>query len=382
MNVKKILCMLLSLCMIFMAASTYSWASEEGCIYGAEQEAGRGETICYPIMIKNNPGIASTLISVTCESEDITIAETADGKPKVELSHRFSEGNMVCSKMPKGCKIAWFGDENNYSDGTLFYVYLNVSESAAYGEYAIKVSCQGDGTVNEDEQNVLLKCKDGKIIISDPSPTIYGEKIKIKSGETIDYDISIKNNPGVCSIALYMEINTSGETLDVLLDEEGEPIISQGDFSSKGSVMASKYKNGWKLLWYTTGNNQTGDGSVFSIRLKAADNAESEACPIIISTLPENVVDEDGARVDIPRIENGFADIRHVRCGDVDENGRVDFADVFWLKRAIAGWDGYGNIDSTISDVNKDGAINLDDLLILEKHVAGWKEYETLPKIN
>ena len=67
------------------------------------------------------------------------------------------------------------------------------------------------------------------------------------------------------------------------------------------------------------------------------------------------------------------------RWGDVDKNGKVDFADVLFLKRCTAGWHQYQNIDGTAADINTDGKIDITDLMILERHIAGWKGYEILP---
>ena len=69
----------------------------------------------------------------------------------------------------------------------------------------------------------------------------------------------------------------------------------------------------------------------------------------------------------------------HFGYGDVDRNGKVDFADALYLKRYIAGWTGYQNIDRAVADLNNNGNVELADLLILEKHIAGWKDYCSLP---
>ena len=67
-----------------------------------------------------------------------------------------------------------------------------------------------------------------------------------------------------------------------------------------------------------------------------------------------------------------------VRLGDIDRNGTVDFADVLYLKRHLAEWEGYEQAGLSCADVNHDGEINHKDLIILEKHIAGYSGYESL----
>lgn len=68
--------------------------------------------------------------------------------------------------------------------------------------------------------------------------------------------------------------------------------------------------------------------------------------------------------------------------GDLDRNGKVDFADALYLKRHTALWPNYQSINKGPADLNRDGKVSLQDLMILERHVASWKDYEKLPKVS
>lgn len=65
-----------------------------------------------------------------------------------------------------------------------------------------------------------------------------------------------------------------------------------------------------------------------------------------------------------------------------DDRESVDTADVLYLKRYLAGWNGYDNAEKRTADVNRDGLIDSADAMILERHVAGWKGFENLPVIK
>lgn len=64
--------------------------------------------------------------------------------------------------------------------------------------------------------------------------------------------------------------------------------------------------------------------------------------------------------------------------GDLSGDGKIDSSDALYLRRALAGWDGY-KLNFSAGDVNADGKLSADDIMVLERHVAGWKGYEQLP---
>lgn len=67
--------------------------------------------------------------------------------------------------------------------------------------------------------------------------------------------------------------------------------------------------------------------------------------------------------------------------GDLSGDGRVEASDALYLRRALAGWDGY-KINFSAADINIDGKISADDVMALERHIAGWRGYEKLPVVK
>lgn len=380
MKSKKVLCICLMLCLWLVFADATAWAAEEGCIYGTTVTAQRGQTVSFPVMIKNNPGIAATLIQITWESDDISLAVDSSGTPRIQAGTIFKTGNVTSTGKEKSAVFAWFGDSNNTQNGTACSVYFNISEQASYGAYDIQVECLQAQTVNAQEEPVQLHSEAGEIVVENPAPCIYGETIQTKQDTVIDYHVYIKNNPGICAVAFYLKPDCADASIAAVLDEDGNPMAEKGTFSEKGSVLTSKFEDGWKVLWYTTEKNQKQDGSLFSIKLKVSDSAEGD-CPIVISPLTENLVDENGRIVAIPNVQNGKITVQKIYYGDADGNQKVDFGDVLYLKRLHAGWKGYTLRNEEGTDVNQDGKIDMEDILILEKHLAGWKGYDTLPRV-
>ena len=64
--------------------------------------------------------------------------------------------------------------------------------------------------------------------------------------------------------------------------------------------------------------------------------------------------------------------------GDLDGDGKINAADVLYLKRALAGWEGY-ELNFSASNTNGDDKLDQADVMVLERHIAGWNGYESLP---
>ena len=87
-----------------------------------------------------------------------------------------------------------------------------------------------------------------------------------------------------------------------------------------------------------------------------------------------------GLAADIAYIaQTGECNLHIFTYGDVDGNGKVDFADVLWAKRYLAEWSEYEEAEKFAIDINCDGAPDIDDIAYIARYIAGWEGYETLP---
>ena len=196
----------------------------------------------------------------------------------------------------------------------------------------------------------------------------------------MEYPFYIKNNPGISSVMLYVRLNSLETGLEAVTDEDNGLVAELGDFTTKGSVLANKYMSGWRIMWYTTDGDQTKDGKLFTLKLKAGENITAENVGVTITCMPDNTTNAAGEKVNIRSTVKGTIKVRGILYGDVDDNLKVDFADALYLKRHIAGWDAYKTIDAVTSDLNNDGEVDLQDLIILEQHIAGWTGYQNIPQ--
>ena len=90
-----------------------------------------------------------------------------------------------------------------------------------------------------------------------------------------------------------------------------------------------------------------------------------------------------GLAADIAYIaQTGECNLHIFTYGDVDGNGKVDFADVLWAKRYLAEWNGYMNANRFAIDVNCDGETNINDINIMARYIAKWEDYKEIPQYS
>lgn len=345
--------------------------------------ADKGQEIVLPVYILDNPGLAGIRMDVEYDTEMFSLVtedEEGNSIDAIEKGDVLDSGHLFSKEIEKGCQIFWWNETDKNTDGTLFLIHLKVSENVEYGKYPINISYYPKDTGNEKENLVEFTCQNGMVEIKSTESMVYGGTAKIKAGQSIDYPVYIKNNPGISSIMVY--VRGFGDNLQAVTDDEGMIIAERGTFSEKGSVLANDYLSGWKILWYTTEGNQRNDGSIFTLRLKASEDIEESDIPVTVTCMPENTVDSEGNRVSISNGGKGTIKVRITRYGDIDDNMAINLADVLYLKRYLAGWDGYSITDRTDADLNCDGNITIEDVAILERHIAGWKGYDSLPKFK
>ena len=381
-------------------------------VYGGKISALTGEEVKFPVYISGNPGIASIKLDVGFDTEtfslvdssqDATEEETKAASEKnpdgtssddtesteaqpVEMGEALTSGNVISKATDDGCQILWWDTKNAKQDGVLFWVKLKVKYVATIGKYTINVSYYPKDTGNENEKTVEVTCEDGSITVDTTDSTIYGGTVRVKAGETFDYPVYIKNNPGISSAMVYINLNSSTSGIEAVTDEDGEIVASLGNFSTKGSVLANTYLSGWRVMWYTTDGDQNNDGVLFTIRLKAGDTIRAQDLGVSVTCMSDNITNADGEKVSIKATSKGTIKLRGRLYGDVDDNLKIDIVDALYLKRYVAGWDGYELVDSIAANVcleeNEDeaGKINSADVIALERYIAGWKGYEKLPK--
>ena len=206
------------------------------------------------------------------------------------------------------------------------------------------------------------------------APQVVVDTVESGAGKTVSVSISLKNNPGLVTMQLQVEYDSTVLTLKQVQDNGllGSTIHNP----TLGSPYTLRWANN------TAAADFTANGAVVTLIFEISEDAEEGYCPITVSYDYDNYDimnwNMDAVKFDVV---NGGVEIVNVIIGDVDGNGSVNNRDSMVLDRYLAKWPGYTeeNVDLKAADVNGDGVVNNKDSMILARYLAKWSGYETLP---
>lgn len=127
---------------------------------GKAQAKPGEKDVAVTVSLKNNPGIASLLLDILYDTENLKLTSFEYNKELIKGSSTvpFNE------KASPPCLSMVNGAENVTGDGVLATLYFEVSDSAE-GGYPIVVSYDKNNVYNIDEENVMFEAVNGIIEI-------------------------------------------------------------------------------------------------------------------------------------------------------------------------------------------------------------------------
>ncbi|MEG1492242.1 MAG: cohesin domain-containing protein, partial [Oscillospiraceae bacterium] len=274
-------------------------------IGGSSHTAGRSDTVPFAISISNNPGIASFDIYIKCDANIFDIAYDSVGATyDISPGSAATQGTFCSYKKENGrWGATWVKMANLKADGQLVIFNLKIADNAPYGEYQIEVGYLPSNTVNEQEQPVILTAVAGSVKVVSKMPLFEGTNITTHQGREFDYPIIVKRNSGISGCKVFVECDTSIFT--PVLDGEAVK-VTNGNISTNASVVANTYgTTGFQVAWMDS-SNKTANGTVFTLRLKSAQNAQDGIYPVKISYDMANTVSEHGQKVDFECANGGI----------------------------------------------------------------------------
>lgn len=209
---------------------------------------------------------------------------------------------------------------------------------------------------------------------SETDPLIEVSSVRGILGNQVKVAVSLKNNPGIVSMALKLSY-----------DENVLRLVNVEDCGALGTqVHSPTLGTPYYLNWVndTATTNFTANGDIVILTFEVLENAALGKTAVTVSYTPDNyeIYDKDGTEVNFA-VESGYVDISDILIGDVNGDGVVNGKDRLLLTRWLANWPEAiaEGINETAADVNCDGKVNGLDRLILTRHLARWEEYATLP---
>jgi len=137
----------------------YEKISTEPQFRVSNKEAKRGSTVEVTVALKNNPGIASIILSLTYDTDALTLTEvvynTAIGGQTVQPQN-----------MNSPVKLYWInGFADAEGDFVLVTLKFTVNSNAALGDHDITLSYNADDIYDISETNLPFEIVNGKITV-------------------------------------------------------------------------------------------------------------------------------------------------------------------------------------------------------------------------
>lgn len=197
------------------------------------------------------------------------------------------------------------------------------------------------------------------------------DTIYAKPGTTVEYNVSIENNPGILGAILTL---TYDNDLTLISAESGEV------FSNLAMTKPGKLVSNGKFIWdgQDISEDEIFDGNILKLTFKVADKAKiEETLNVGVSYSYGDFVDKDLKPVKLNISAGGIRVLSYIP-GDVNDDGSITTLDVVSIRRYLAG--GYGTkIIEEAADVNGDGSITTTDIILIRRYIAGGYGVELKP---
>ena len=187
----------------------------------------------------------------------------------------------------------------------------------------------------------------------------------VSANDSVEFSVRIQNNPGLLGYLFLIECDPTVYYLDY--DETTGYAYAAGDAADGGYYIVSPCDTGWKVLWFNT-TAAEGDGTLFSLTLRTAEDIAAGTYPIAVSYSAGNMLDGDYLESEVEC--EGIATDVTLR-GDIDGNGELTLGDVIHVLRYLAGLETPTDLTAFMAyDVNGDNKVNVADALRLARYVA------------
>ena len=352
------------------------WSCDLNPTITLESVSGKpGDSVTVAVRITENPGIIAARLKISYDSSALQLTNVVDAG----ILGEYNFGDNLSSNP---YIVTWSNGtaQADYTaNGDLVYLTFKIADDAQVGSLPITISYDEEEIFNKALENINFAITAGNVTVEedeeiDPdAPQIIVNSVKGREGATVSVAISLKNNPGIASMRLKVDYDSSALTL-----------VGVNDLGELGSQLHSdQYTDPYVLCWAndTVTQNFTHNGDIVVLTFKINDDAAIGTYDISISYDYDKY---DIHNVQVQKVKfytvDGAVEVVDVLPGDANGDGSVDTLDRLTLSRYLANWKGYtlDQLNFAGADVNSDGSVDTLDRLILSRHLANWSGYEDI----
>ncbi len=222
----------------------------------------QGETARVNVSLKHNPGIAAAEITPVYDKNVLELI-------KIDFNH-YEYGGVNGETGTGG--VIWMSEGNtDIAENSIFVTYVfKVLDTAGAESTEVTFTYKEGSIVNSKGENVEFSVESGAVIFKETPYTLAVSSPEALPGETVEVDVSVKNNPGIGSAALTpIYDNTVLELVDVKLNRTLFNGMIQ--LTDSGKVVCGFL------------DDKMSDGVLFTLVFRVLDTAKNGECKVTLS---------------------------------------------------------------------------------------------------
>ena len=225
----------------------------------------QGETVEVHVSLKNNPGIAAAKITPVYDETALELVSVLDN------SYGY-KGTFLKYNNTNSLKWISEGNEDNFENKRFVTYVFKVIDTLGAKSTDVSITYDEGSIVNSKNENIEFEVESGAVIFKETPYTLTVSSPEALPGETVEVDVSVKNNPGISS-AEFKPVydSTVLELIDIKLNSM--VFIGYIELTENNEILLAEDALANKIC----------DGVLFTLVFRVLDTAEAGESEITLS---------------------------------------------------------------------------------------------------
>lgn len=225
----------------------------------------QGETVEVHVSLKNNPGIAAAKITPVYDETALELVSVLDN------SYGY-KGTFLKYNNTNSLKWISEGNEDNFENKRFVTYVFKVIDTLGAESTDVSITYDEGSIVNSKNENIEFEVESGAVIFKETPYTLTVSSPEALPGETVEVDVSVKNNPGISS-AEFKPVydSTVLELIDIKLNSM--VFIGYIELTENNEILLAEDALANKIC----------DGVLFTLVFRVLDTAEAGESEITLS---------------------------------------------------------------------------------------------------